>query len=269
MNPSMGWLDIPREWLSSAGDITRFCGQVVADILNGRVFRFFGEVLRQAGILILGSTLVIWGLIFILGLIIGIEGAYLNRAIGAPGYAGIFTSVGNLREIVPFAFGYMMSAKIGTGIVAEIGSMRINEEIDAMEVMGIRPIAFLASTRLLASWLVLPFIYLVGLGMGFFASYLVVVVQVGDASSGTYLDVFWQFQNPLDLIFSVVKAMTMATAIVLVGCYYGYTAGGGPVGVGQATAKSMILNIVLVHLIGMGLTALFWGGGNANAPVGG
>lgn len=269
MNSGTAWMAIPREWLASAGDITRFFGQVLGDIFNGRVFNFFGEVLRQAGILILGSTLVIWGLIFILGLIIGIEGANLNKSIGAPGYAGSFAAVGNLREIVPFAFGYMMSAKIGTGIVAEIGSMRINEEIDAMEVMGIRPIAFLASSRLLASWLVLPFIYTVGIGMGFLASYMVVVVQIGDTSSGTYLDIFWQFQNPLDLIYSVIKAMTMATAIVLVGCYYGYTAGGGPVGVGQATAKSMILNIVLVHLIGMGLTALFWGGGNANAPIGG
>jgi len=101
------------------------------------VFRFFGEALRQAGILIVGSTLVIWGLVFISGLECGIEGAYFNRSIGAPAYSGVFAAWCDLREIVPLAFGYMMAAKVGTGIVAELGSMRISDEIDALEVMGI------------------------------------------------------------------------------------------------------------------------------------
>ena len=87
-------------------------------------------------------------------------------------------------------------------------------------------------------------------------------------SSGGYLLIFWMFQNPPDLIFSVIKGMFMATAIVLVGCYYGYTASGGPVGVGTATAKSMVLNIVLVHIIGMLGTLVFWGA-NPRAPIGG
>ena len=165
-------------------------------------------------------------------------------------------------------FGYIMAAKVGTGIVAELGAMRINEEIDALEVMGVKPITFLAATRLLAAWMVLPFIYISAVGVGFLASYLAVVKQIGDVSSGGYFLIFWMFQNPPDLLFSVVKAMFMATAIVLVGCYYGYTASGGPVGVGTATAKSMVLNIVLVHIIGMMGTLVFWGA-NPRAPIGG
>jgi phospholipid/cholesterol/gamma-HCH transport system permease protein len=232
------------------------------------VLHYFGESLRQAGILILSSALIICGLVFIIGLECGIEGAYFTRAQGTPAYAGVFAAWCDLRELVPYAFGYMMAAKVGTGIVAELGSMRISDEIDALEVMGIPSVTFLCATKLLAAWIVLPLVYLASVGAGFFASYLVVVQQIGDVSSGGYFLIFWIFQNPPDLLFSVIKGMAMATCIVLVGCYYGYHAGGGPVGVGRATAKSMVLNIVLVHLIGMLGTQLFWGA-NPRAPIGG
>jgi phospholipid/cholesterol/gamma-HCH transport system permease protein len=263
-----GWLAIPREWVASFGDIVKFCTRVVGEVFGLKVFRFFGEALRQAGLLILSSTLVVWGLIFIIGLQCGIEGAYFNRAVGSPAYAGVFAAWCDLRELVPYAFGYMMAAKVGTGIVAEIGSMRISDEVDALEVMGISSMTFLCATRLLAAWLVLPFMYLAGIGAGFFASYLAVVQQIGEVSSGGFFLIFWMFQNPPDLLYSVIKAMAMATVIVLVGCYYGYNASGGPVGVGTATAKSMVLNIVLVHLIGMLGTQIFWGA-NPRAPIGG
>ncbi len=262
------WLAVPREWIATFGQISKFSGRILAGVYGLRVFRFFGEALRQAGILIISSTLVIWGLVFIIGLQCGIEGAYFNRSVGAPAYAGVFSAWCDLRELVPYAFGYMMSAKVGTGIVAELGSMRISDEIDALEVMGINSLIFLCATRLLAAWLVLPFMYIAAVGAGFFASYLAVVQQIGEVSSGGFFLIFWMFQNPPDLLYSVLKGMFMATAIVLVGCYYGYNASGGPVGVGTATAKSMVMNIVLVHLIGMLGTQLFWGA-NPRAPIGG
>jgi len=221
-----GWLAIPRDWLASSGEIARFAGRIVGQVYGLRVFRFFGESMRQAGILTVSSTLVIWGLVFIIGL------------------------------------------QCGTGIVAELGSMRISDEIDALEVIGINSVTFLCATRLLASWIVLPFVYIVAIGAGFLASYIAVVQQIGEVSRGGYLDIFWMFQNPQDLLYSMSKGMVMATAIVLVGCYYGYHARGGPLGVGTATAKSMVLNIVLVHLIGMLGTQLFWGA-NPRAPIGG
>jgi len=258
----------PRQWLIGWGKIVKFSARVLRDVFSLRVFKFFGEALRQAGILIVGSTIVIWGLVFLIGLQCGIEGAYFTRAQGAPGFAGVFTAWCDLREVVPYAFGYMMAAKVGTGLVAEIGSMRISDEIDALEVMGIDSMLYLCATRLLASWIVLPFIYMAAVGAGFFASYLAVVQQIGEVSSGGYFLMFWMFQNPPDFLYSLIKGMTMATVIVLVGCYYGYTASGGPVGVGTATAKSMVLNIVMVHLIGMLGTQIFWGA-NPRAPIGG
>jgi phospholipid/cholesterol/gamma-HCH transport system permease protein len=258
----------PRGWIEAFGEIVKFTTRIVAEVARLRVFRFFGEALRQAGILIISSTLVIWGLVFIIGLQCGIEGAYFNRSVGAPAYAGVFAAWCDLRELVPLCFGYMMAAKVGTGIVAELGSMRISDEIDALEVMGISGVTFLCATRLVAALMVLPFVYLCSIGAGFFASYLAVVQQIGDVSSGGFFLIFWQFQNPPDVLFSLIKAMCMATVIVLVGCYYGYNASGGPVGVGTATAKSMVLNIVSVHLIGMLGTQLFWGA-NPRAPIGG
>src|SRR5450755_3877926 len=260
-----GLIATPRGWIESFGEIVKFTSKIVGEVFRLKPLRFFGETLRQAGILIVSSTLVIWGLVFIIGLQCGIEGAYFTASSGAPAYSGVFTAWCDLRELVPYAFGYMMAAKVGTGIVAELGAMRISDEIDALEVMGINSVTFLCATRLLAAWLVLPFMYLAAIGAGFLASYIAVVQQVGAVSSGGYFLIFWQFQNPPDFIFSLIKAMFMATAIVLVGCYYGYNATGGPVGVGTATAKSMVLNIILVHLIGMLGTQLFWGA-NPRAP---
>jgi phospholipid/cholesterol/gamma-HCH transport system permease protein len=117
-------------------------------------------------------------------------------------------------------------------------------------------------------WLVLPFVYLIAVLVGFFASYWAVVLQVGQVSPGGYLQLFWQFQSPLDLVYSAVKAMSMATIVVLVGIYYGYNVSGGPVEVGKATARSMVANIIAIHAIGLVGTQIFWGG-NPRSPIGG
>src|SRR5690606_17869829 len=115
----------------------------------------------------------------------------------------------DLREIVPYAFGYMMAAKVSTGYVAEIGTMRITEEIDALDVMGLNSTVYLCSTRLLAAMIVLPLLFGIALLAGFAASFVAVVVQVGQVSAGGYLELFWKFQAPPDLLFSALKAMVM------------------------------------------------------------
>ena len=259
---------VMRDWLYVTGDMFAFFGRILAAVGRGRVIRFFGEALRQAGILITGSVLIIFGLVFVLGLQCGIEGAYGTQAVGAPSVAGAFTALCDLREVTPYAFGYMMAAKVGTGFVAELGSMRISDEIDALEVMGLDSVAYLCATRLVGTFLVLPFVYVAAVAVGFVGSYVAVVQQLAHVSSGGYLSIFWQFQNPLDLLYSAIKAMTMATFIVLVACYFGYNASGGPVGVGTATARSMAVNILGIHFIGLLGSEIFWGG-NPRAPIGG
>src|SRR5213594_2655892 len=138
----------PDGWLETSGHIGKFAWRVtVREVCGLRVFRYFGEALRQAGILIVGSGLVILGLVFFLGLTCGLEGAYFSRSFGAPSLAGLVAAWCDLREGIPYAFGYMMAAKVGTGIVAEIGSMSISDEIDALEVMGVESITFVCATR--------------------------------------------------------------------------------------------------------------------------
>jgi phospholipid/cholesterol/gamma-HCH transport system permease protein len=254
--------------LTSFGEASKFCFKIVLKIFNGRVLGFIGETIRQAGILVTGSGAIILGLVFILGLQCGIEGAYAARTVGATSATGAITALCDLREVIPYAFGYMMCAKVGTGFVAEIGSMRISDEIDALEVMGFDSILYLGSTRMLGTWIVLPFLYMSSVAIGFIASYFAVVIQLGQVSPGGYLQLFWQFQAPTDFLYAGIKVLAMSTFIVLVCVYYGYHVSGGPVGVGKATAQSMVANILGVHLIGMVGTQLFWGG-NAHAPIGG
>jgi phospholipid/cholesterol/gamma-HCH transport system permease protein len=264
----MNVLSRPLEALIAFGEASRFCGKIVIKVLNGRVFRFIGETVRQAGILITGSAVIVLGLVFILGLQCGIEGAYAAKSVGATSASGSIAALCDLREVIPYAFGYMMAAKVGTGFVAEIGSMRISDEIDALEVMGFDAVLYLGSTRLLGTWLVLPFLYMISVAVGFVASYLATVVQLGEVSKGGYLQLFWEFQSPTDFLYAGLKCLAMATFIVLVCIYYGYNVTGGPVGVGKATAQSMVANIIGIHLIGLVGTQLFWGG-NARAPIGG
>jgi phospholipid/cholesterol/gamma-HCH transport system permease protein len=254
--------------LKPFGQMMAFFWEIMYRVYSGRVLRFFGEVIRQAGILITGSLIIILALVFTLGLQCGIEGAYGTKAVGAASAVGAFTSLCTLREIIPYAFGYMMAAKVGTGIVAELGAMRISDEIDALEVMGMDSKLYLGATRLLGMWIVIPFVYLVAVAVGYIGSYMTVVVQIGEVSAGGYLQLFWQFQSPLDLVYSLIKGLAMATFVVLVGVYYGYNVTGGPVGVGTATAKSMVANIFGIHIIGLVGTQIFWGG-NPRAPIGG
>jgi phospholipid/cholesterol/gamma-HCH transport system permease protein len=245
-----------------------FFWRVLRGVFSPRLREYVTEVLRQSSILISGSVIIVLGLVFALGLVIGIEASYGARLVGAPSAAGAFTAIGDLREIAPYAFGYMMAAKVSTGFVAELGTMRITEEIDALEVMGMDSLVYLGTTRLLATWLMLPFVYALAMVVAFVGSFISVVIQVGQTSAGGYLELFWKFQNPGDLLFSGIKGMVMATFVVLVGCYYGYTVRGGPVQVGRATAKAMVVNLIGIHIIGILGSQLFWGGA-PHLPIGG
>ena len=254
--------------LEELGRALQWAGGILATTVSRRVVPYLGESLRQARILVTGSLVVLIGLSFSLGLVLGIQGVYGARTIGAPAVAGAFAGLGNLRELVPYAFAYMMAAKVSTGYAAEIGAMRISDEIDALEVMGVKSTAYLVATRLMAVFMVLPFVFPIALGVGFLGSYIAVVVQLGEVSQGGFLELFWKFQNPGDFLFAGVKGVLMSSYVVLVGCFYGYHVTGGPVGVGRAAANTMLVNLVGVHVIGMLTSELFWGG-DARLPIGG
>jgi len=213
--------------------------------------RHYGtEVLRQAGIIILKSTFIIWFMMCMLAAEIALEAHYLLAQLGAGGYTAVFSSTADYT-VAPEMFGWILSAKVG--------SMRISEEIDALEVMGIDSRAYLVTTRVLAVMIVTPFLFIAGTGLMYILGYFLNVHVFHSVSGGGYLSVFWSFTTQQDLILSLIQAGIMGILIILVGCYYGYNASGGPVGVGKATAKSMVINLVIVSVLGAVFQQLFFG----------
>jgi phospholipid/cholesterol/gamma-HCH transport system permease protein len=255
-----------RRVLHTAGDLGMFSLRAMSEV--PRSFRYSSEILRQVGILIAGSAAVIWFMTFIIGTMCATEAVYTLRGYGATAYAGSFTVLCGTREMSPYMFCYIFAAKVGAGWVAEIGSMRTSDEIDALETAGINPMRFLIGTRLAAAWLALPFLILVGLGFTNLGHFVVVVFQLGDISQGGWEQVHWALQSPSDILFALIKTMFMATVILLVAMYYGYRASGGPVGVGNATANSMIFNMVTLNVTATAMTMIFWGL-DARLPIGG
>ena len=251
--------------LGTGGEIIKFSFETVVSLKDVR--SHWTEVVRQSAILILSSGLIIWAMQFVMGTMCGTEAIYTLKQVGAPIYSGIFNAWCAVRELVPYMWGYILAAKVGCGLVAEIGSMRIAEEVDALEVMGVDSRAYLVGTRVVAAWIAMPFLYAVSLGMMSLGEILVSVYYIGGVSPGGHMAIFWLYQNPMDYLYSMIKGMAMGTTIVFVACYYGYTVRGGSVEVGKNTARSMVLNMVLIHLIGALGTQLFWGL-SPNAPIG-
>ena len=249
------------------GEMADFSWRVVRRVPVS-VRRYFVEVVRQSTILAEGSVLIVMVMVFAFGLVTGVNSVYAARLVGAPSISALGPTLGGLRELTPYAFGYMMAAKVSTGYVAEIGTMRITDELDALDVMGLDSVAYICSSRVLATWIVLPLIYGTAVVIAFIGAYLAIVVQAAQVSAGAYLRLFWEFQSPADLLFSAAKGMLMGTFVVLVGVYYGFKVRGGPVEVGAATARAMIVNLVGVHVIGVLCSQAFWGA-NAGLPIGG
>ncbi|MCW2800802.1 MAG: Phospholipid/cholesterol/gamma-HCH transport system permease protein [Aeromicrobium sp.] len=225
------------------------------------------EIARQASRLVMENSLVILFMLFMMGAVLGLTAHFLFTSIGIDSYIAAVNSVGGMRGIIQVVFGWIVAAKVGCGIVAEIGAMRISEEIDAMEVMGIRSIPYLVTTRLIAAITMMPLMFVAALSVNFMAGYLFNVKLLNTVSGGGFSYFLFLFQNPKDFVIAVTWGTILGTIIVLVATYYGYTAKNGPVGVGRNTAQSMLVNLVLVSMIGMCLVQLFYGN-DPNAPIG-
>jgi phospholipid/cholesterol/gamma-HCH transport system permease protein len=259
-------LPAPSGPLATAGDIAGFAGRAARAL--PQVAPYASEALRQGAIVALGSTLVIVSIAFLAGGSCGLESSTLARAFGTAPVAAGFSSWCTMREVVPFVFGYVLAAKVGCGIEAEIGAMRAGEEVDAIETMGIRSLPFLVGTRAVGCALVLPFAYALALGASYTAAYLMSVVRFGDVSPGTWKLFFFMWQDGADLVYSLVKGLVISVFVLTVALYHGYASRDqGAEGVGLATARSMAINVVGVTLISMVGTLIFWGA-NPRLPFG-
>jgi phospholipid/cholesterol/gamma-HCH transport system permease protein len=247
------------------GEIIAFAGRGLAGM--PRALRYGGEIWWYAAFLALSSTPVALAITYFSGSECSVEAYYsLHQLGGAESLAGVFNALCDTREITPLFFGFALGAKVGCGIVAELGTMRINEEIDALETMGVPSVLYLVSTRMLASLLVLPLMYVLALATSYLASWIVQHFQIGMVSDGVYLAYFWRFTNLQDLGFSLIKAAVFAFTIICVAVYQGYHVTGGPVGIGRAVARTMAISLVMTVVLNAVLTEIFWGT-NPNLPI--
>jgi phospholipid/cholesterol/gamma-HCH transport system permease protein len=206
-----------------------------------------------------GTFFVIFSMAFFTGTQVGLEGYQGLRSIGAQAFTGLVSSWANTREITPLVAGVALAAQIGTSFTAEIGAARISEEIDALEVMAVPSMVYTVATRIWAAIITIIPLYLAALFASFIATEAI-VTRFFDLSTGTYSHYFHLFLPPIDIFYSLIKAVIFAIIVTMIHCYYGYTATGGPAGVGTASGRAIRSSIVAVVIINLVLSLIMWGG---------
>ena len=268
-------LDKPVGILGRLGDHTLFYGQALAGVpfavrhYRREVIRLIAEISMGAGTLaMIGGTLVIVGFLTLAaGGTLAVQGYSSLGNIGIEALTGFLAAFINVRIAAPIVAGIGLAATFGAGVTAQLGAMRINEEIDALEAMAIRPISYLVSTRVAAGMMAITPLYSIAVILSFFASQFTTVVLFGQ-SGGLYQHYFSTFLNPIDLLWSFLQAVLMAITILLIHTYFGYFASGGPAGVGVATGNAVRTSLIVVVSVTL-LVSLSIYGTNGNFHLSG
>ena len=224
------------------------------------ILRILAEVTLGSGALaVIGGTVgVILGMTFFTGAQVGLSGYAALNQLGTAALSGFISAYFNTREIAPLVAGIALAATVGCGFTAQLGAMRISEEVDALEVMAIPSMPFLVATRAVGGLIAIIPLYVVGLFSSYFASRLVVTQFYGQ-SVGTYDHYFYTFLPPGDVLWSFGKVLVFAVTVILIHCYHGYNASGGPAGVGVAVGRAVRTSIVAVNVIDLFLSMAIWG----------
>jgi phospholipid/cholesterol/gamma-HCH transport system permease protein len=259
-----GWMRI--------GSQTRFYAKTLGAIPDA-VVNYRTELLRliaqmglgSGALTVVGGTVAIVGFLTVTtGALVAVQGYNQLASVGVEALTGFASAFFNVRLIVPGTTSVALSATIGAGATAQLGAMRINEEIDALEVIGIRSVTYLASTRVIAGVIVVIPLYCVAVMMAFLAARTGTTAIYGQGS-GVYDHYFNTFLNPTDLIWSFFQCVAMTVVIMLVHTYYGYTASGGPAGVGEAVGRAVRTSMVIAAVeIAMISLAVYGQSGNFN-----
>jgi phospholipid/cholesterol/gamma-HCH transport system permease protein len=264
-----------RGWVAGwnrVGDQTHFYGTTlrsVADVFvhyKLELMRLIAQMSLGSGALaVIGGTVVVVGFLTLsTGALVAVQGYNQFAQVGVEALTGFASAYFNVRLIAPLTAAIALAATIGAGATAQLGAMRINEEIDALEVMGIRSVAYLASTRVVAGVIVVIPLYCVAVLMSFFAARFGTTFVYGQ-STGVYDHYFNTFLIPTDLIWSFFQATATAVIIMLVHTYYGFTASGGPAGVGEAVGRATRTSLVSAVFVTLGVTLAIYGqSGNFN-----
>ena len=224
------------------------------------VLRLLAEVTFGSGALaVIGGTVgVIAFLSFFTGTEVGLQGYAALNQLGTGAFTGFISAYFNTREIAPLVAGLALSATVGCGFTAQLGAMRISEEIDALEVVAVPSVPFLVTARLIAGFIAVIPLYVIGLLCSYLATRTIATGYYGQ-STGTYDHYFRLFLPPTDVLWSFFKVLVFAVVIVMTHCYYGYTAKGGPAGVGVAVGRAVRTAIVAINVIDFFLSLAIWG----------
>lgn len=252
--------------MADVGDFATFSASAVA-VTPVTLRKYPKEVMRQltdiawgsGAIIVGGGTIGVMVLLSVAaGTSLGIEGFNGLELIGLAPLTGFVSASVSTREIAPLVAALALAAQVGCRFTAQLGSMRLHEEIDALAVMAVPPMRYLVTTRVVAAMVAILPLYLIGLIGSYVASELAVVFLF-DQSGGTYDHYFSAFIQGRDIALSVVKILVFAFAVALIHCWYGFNATGGPQGVGEATGRAIRASIVVVVVLDMVLTLFFWG----------
>ncbi|WP_067436006.1 MlaE family ABC transporter permease [Nocardioides jensenii] len=224
------------------------------------IWNTLAEVTFGAGGLsvIAGTVGVIAFLAFFAGTEVGIQGYASLSQIGVAKFSAFISAYFNTREVAPLVSSIALAATVGCGYTARLGAMRISEEIDALEVMGVPSLPFLVTTRMIAAFIAVIPLYIVALSASYLSPRLITTMMYGQ-SAGTYDHYFIQFLPPIDMLWSFFKLLFLATSVILIHCYYGYTASGGPAGVGLAVGRAIRTSIVWIVVADFFLSFAIWG----------
>jgi phospholipid/cholesterol/gamma-HCH transport system permease protein len=260
------WTTAPARLLDSTGHLAVFIGTAVGQIPFA-VSRYRKEVLQliaqigmgSGAMAIVGGTVAIVGFVtFSGGSLIAIQGFASLGNIGVEAFTGFFAALINVRVAAPVVSGQALAATVGAGATATLGAMRISEEIDALEVMGIKSIAYLVSARILAGFVVTIPLYAMALIMSFLSAQMTTTVLYGQ-SRGTYQHYFRTFLRPDDVLWSFMQVIIISIIVMINHCYRGYYASGGPVGVGEAVGTSMRASLIAIVVVVLMATLAFYG----------
>jgi phospholipid/cholesterol/gamma-HCH transport system permease protein len=263
---------MPSNWLGKVGDHTMFYGRAIAGTPHAtihfrrEIIRLIAEISMGAGTLaLIGGTVVIVGFLTLAaGGTLAVQGYSSLGNIGIEALTGFLAAFINVRIAAPVVAGIGLAATFGAGVTAQLGAMRINEEVDALESMGIRSVEYLVSTRIVAGMIAVAPLYSIAVILSFLASKFTTVVIFGQ-SSGLYNHYFSTFLNPIDLLWSFLQAILMALAILLVHTYFGYFAQGGPSGVGSAVGNAVRASLITVVTVTLLVSlAIYGANGNFN-----
>lgn len=212
-----------------------------------------GAIIVDGGVV---ATMLLLG--FAIGTMISIEAFAAMDLVGFGALTGVVGGMANVREMGPIAAGVAFAAQAGCRMTAEVGAMRVSEEIDAIESLGIRSIPFVVGTRLLAGILCVTPAYLATLLLSFLVSRTLVTV-IHTQSAGTYNHYFVQFLDPFSIGYSICKALIFCAAVTIIHCYYGFFTSGGPAGVGVSSGRAIRASLVTIVALDLVLTVLVWG----------